>query len=755
MLRRFTPTLLAGALLLGLGQAANAVCPADGATPMNIGPLSPQTTFPLWVQDSTGLTVEVCPGTDPLNCISTPPITDPLDPAYVAELAGIGFGDEGFMASADAIVATAAGQALMVSAVELAFLPDFNVGNQFPFTRLRIRIDVSDPGDYTVTHPWGQIQYTGVQPGPNAINDSFDIQFFPDQIGYQGRIGPILTWDTYPIDLNTGAADPALDLYGPPFTFDPPFGAPPPDGIADYIGTLATTHTVTGSPCGTNFFRVEGPNIGGPGVNLVETNLFTVTGKVFTATAPTPLNVDRTTYARVVNGQVDVFATSAPTATVTVSGGPNLPPTPTNLASDGAGLFFASVPVGDASLLPATVTVTASNAGNLDTVLTRPLIDVVSITRAEYDISTGVLSVDANSSDRSPTDAPTLTLAPFGAFAFDPAFNGDLAAGTVSIINLLVPPASVTVMSSAGGQATLPVSVLAGAVAGNTRPLAVDDAFTTNEDTPAVLTVLANDSDPDTAADPTNTIDVTTVTIGGTGPANGTAVANADGTVTYTPNVNFNGIDTFTYVVRDTVGAFSNPATVTVTVSPVNDPPIAVNDVASVNINNSTIISVLANDTDPEANILANTVTIVSQGTLGTATAQANGTVIYAAGATSGVDTFTYTVADGAGAVSNIATVTVNVNNVVAEQITIALAQFRTRAARWTINGTTTVPGPGNQITAVLQRTGQTIGTAAVDAVGGWAIDVRNSPITAVAGDVVVVTSTGGATASQVVSVRL
>jgi len=141
---------------------------------MNIGPLSPQTTFPLWVQDSTGLTLEICPGTDPVNCISTPPITDPNDPLFVPALAGIGFGDEGFWASADASMPTGGGtgQALLVSAVEAAFLPTFANGNQFPFTRLRIRVDVPVDGDYTVTHPWGQILYTGVTAGPASTRAS-------------------------------------------------------------------------------------------------------------------------------------------------------------------------------------------------------------------------------------------------------------------------------------------------------------------------------------------------------------------------------------------------------------------------------------------------------------------------------------------------------------------------------------------------------------------------------------------------------
>jgi hypothetical protein len=701
---------------------------------MNIGPLNPQTTFPLWVQDSTGLTLEICPGTDPVNCISVPPIGGDLFSQQ------IGFGDEGFWASADASVTTATGNAILVSAVEAAFLPTFADGNQFPFTRLRLRIDVPQDGDYTVTHPWGQIQYTGVT-AANGINESFDIQFFPNQVGYLGRIGPILTWNTYP-------NDPLLDIYGPPFTYGPPFGVGPSDGKPDYIGLLATPHAVKGSPCGTNFFRVDGPNIGGPGVNFVETSLFTVTGKVYTGVAPAPLTVDRTSYARAVDGQgqVDVFVASAPGATVTVSGGPNLGG-PHPLAGDGTGLFFASVPVGDAGTLPATVTVSATNPGNVQTDQIRPLPDLVTVTLAQYDRTARTLTVNATSSDQS-TTPPTLSLVGFGNFP-----TTDLAGGTIAVGPVAAPPAAVTVLSTAAGQATLPVTVVAGAAPGNTPPVAVNDSANTNEDTAVVIAVLANDTDPDS---PANTINPATVAIGGTGPANGTATVNpVTGAVTYTPRLNFNGNDSFTYVVQDTLGAFSNVATVSITVNPVDDPPNAVNDAASVNVNNSVTISVLANDTDPEGNILPNTVAIVDppNPNLGTATPQANGTVIFAAGGTAGQTAFTYRVQGGLGVFSNLATVTVNVNNVAAEQITITLAQFRRGQSRWRITGTTTVPGPGNQMTARLQRTGQTIGSAAVSAAGAFTIDVRNSPVVPDTGDVVVVTSTFGTQAQQTVSI--
>ena len=365
----------------------------------------------------------------------------------------IGFGDEGFWASAEALIALpGGGRALLVSAVEAAFLPDFADGNQTPFTRLRLRIDIPQDGTYVVTHPWGQITYdiTGAA-NKNDINSSFDIGFAAGEVGYQGRLGPLLTWDTFP-------GDPLLDrLNGN--------GDPGSDGQADYIGTLdyanpvtgGSEHRVKGSPCGTNYFRIDGPNIGGDGVNSVQTDLFVVTGKLLRASLPTPLSVNQVTYSReaignATAGQVNVFAKAPTQADVTVSGGANLPGGEQAMAGDGSGRYFASVPLTpDPDTLPANVTVTANNAAvdpdNLATDIVVPLVDLVTITRAEYDYSTGELTVEAHSSDQ--LSPPTLT-----------ALGDDLTAGALTVTALQVAPPTVTVSSSAGGSATAPVTII-------------------------------------------------------------------------------------------------------------------------------------------------------------------------------------------------------------------------------------------------------------------------------------------------------
>jgi len=98
----------------------------------------------------------------------------------------------------------------------------------------------------------------------------------------------------------------------------------------------------------------------------------------------------------------------------------------------------------------------------------------------------------------------------------------------------------------------------------NDAPNAANDTATTNEDNAVTVNVLSNDSDPDGV-----TLQVTQVTDG----TNGTAVVNANGTITYTPNPDFSGTDTISYTISDGQGG-TGTATVTITVNDVNDAPV-------------------------------------------------------------------------------------------------------------------------------------------------------------------------------------
>ena len=125
--------------------------------------------------------------------------------------------------------------------------------------------------------------------------------------------------------------------------------------------------------------------------------------------------------------------------------------------------------------------------------------------------------------------------------------------------------------------------------------------------------VLSNDTDVD--GDPLTAVLVSTT-------SNGALTLNADGSFTYTPNANFNGTDTFTYRANDGTGN-SNLATVTLTVNPVNDLPVAGNDSYSVNEDTPLAVpvsGVLGNDTDVDGDPL--TAVLVSTTSNGSADAQ-------------------------------------------------------------------------------------------------------------------------------------
>ncbi|MGJ8687117.1 MAG: retention module-containing protein, partial [Spongiibacteraceae bacterium] len=207
-----------------------------------------------------------------------------------------------------------------------------------------------------------------------------------------------------------------------------------------------------------------------------------------------------------------------------------------------------------------------------------------------------------------------------------------------------------TVDDGNGGSDTASVTVTVNPV--NDSPFAADDdQAVTDEDSPVVINVLANDGD----------IDGDSLTITGTTePANGSVVINPDGTVTYTPNENFNGTDSFEYTVDDGNGG-SDTASVTVTVNPINDAPFAADDDQAVTDEDSpVVINVLANDSDIDNDSL--TVTNTTEPANGSVAINPDGTVTYTPDENfNGTDTFDYTVDDGNGG-SDTASVTVTVN---------------------------------------------------------------------------------------------
>ncbi|MCR9473248.1 tandem-95 repeat protein, partial [Vibrio diabolicus] len=120
----------------------------------------------------------------------------------------------------------------------------------------------------------------------------------------------------------------------------------------------------------------------------------------------------------------------------------------------------------------------------------------------------------------------------------------------------------------------------------------VADKATVVEDTPTIIKVLGND----TFEGDDKVVSLDTNNGPANGPANGTVSVNPDGSVTYTPNDNYHGTDSFTYIV--TSGGVSESTTVNVDVTPVNDAPVAKDDIATTQEDTAVTIDVLPNDTD-------------------------------------------------------------------------------------------------------------------------------------------------------------
>ncbi|WP_459986709.1 Ig-like domain-containing protein [Mycolicibacterium hodleri] len=242
----------------------------------------------------------------------------------------------------------------------------------------------------------------------------------------------------------------------------------------------------------------------------------------------------------------------------------------------------------------------------------------------------------------------------------------------------------------------------------NGAPVANGDVATVAEGGTTTIVLTGNDTDAD------GTVDESTVVIVRQ-PTAGTVTVNPNGTVTYASNGAEVTSDNFTYTVKDDAGLTSNAATVTVTITPVNDPPVANGDVATVAEGGTTTIVLTGNDTDADGTVDESTVVIVRQPTAGTVTVNPNGTVTYASnGAEVTSDNFTYTVKDDAGLTSNAATVTVTITPVndppvtTPDTYTVAKGGTLTVAAPGVLGNDSDVDGPN---LFIIDGTGVTHGS--------------------------------------------
>ena len=263
----------------------------------------------------------------------------------------------------------------------------------------------------------------------------------------------------------------------------------------------------------------------------------------------TDANGDTLTYMLVTNGTLGTAAiTNSTTGTFTYTPNPE---------ASGVDTFTFKVNDGSSDSAAAAVTVTIAAVND-------PPVSVGDSAAIDEDVrlSGNVLSNDTDA-EGGPLSARLVSgpahggvaLNADGSYVYTPAqdFNG---------------VDGFTYVANDGATDSAPATMTIGIVPVNDAPVAVNDAAATNEEVAVSGDVLANDSDVDSSA-----LSVRLVT----GTAHGTIVLNADGSFTYRPAQDFNGIDSFTYVANDGA-ADSAPASVVIAVNPINDAPIAYSD---------------------------------------------------------------------------------------------------------------------------------------------------------------------------------
>lgn len=663
-----------------------------------VGPIDSANGFPIWYQDGAAVALDFClPNATELQngtCLMLP--GDIPDATQPISFPG-NFPVEAFWWNATSTMDVNGGNALLEIALEGSFLNGtVTPGEQVSFARVRIRVDTPGPGTYRVIYPFGEKTFNVTANRRRGIDYTFDVGLVPGnfEIAMTGPIGPFLLASNVP----GGAVLPFVTM---------------PGGNL-YLADPTIDTAVTGSPFNTNYFRIEGPAIGGAGIDFAESDQFTLLGRVHPGPIASILTGQRATYTRNGSGAwLDVFAS----AEAAIGG---LPPVLSFtgpgifgriMKDDGAGHFYGQGAPIDVNVLPPSIFVT-NNADNPPSSIELQLIDIVTITEASF--AQGTLTVKADSSDQ-------LALPALAVEGYGPMTNGQL-----DVPNLPAPPARVKVLSAAGGSSSLDVTTDAEPVVG---PIVTDDAAVTDADQPVIIDAAANDPGP-----------IATLSILGN-PAHGVAAlvacpapSTSISCIQYTPTLYYFGADQITYVVQDGASVDSNVGTIAITINFVNHNPVAVDDTVSVPKNAASIINVLANDMDPDgtATLDPASVTIIDAPTAGAAVVDlATGNITYTAPDQEGVFTFTYQVSDTSLPVltSNVATVTISV--FLADDLNVSKAVYRTGTLQWTIVGTAVIPGPGNTITIHVGPTlaGEVIGSAQVDAAGAWKVVAKNSNV--------------------------
>ncbi len=473
---------------------------------MRFGPTNPVNGYPMWVQDANGLVLELCEDTNDvtpaLSSIGEPgiplapcpacidPVLDLPDPTLPQSFPD-NYPDEHFFWLSESImIESDNSRSIVVMAIEGAFdgLGAVVDGEQIVFARYRIRVDNATPGElYQITYPFG-VTYVEAEndQGGAAISN---INFTND----------IFLWKGAPL------LDPLVSIMG---TFLTSVDPPPPAGQGDppntqtYLADFCGGGTIQGSPFGTNFFSVVGPNAGlelstgksslnqcdpaseamtaafdaydayvianldaaftglarNPS-NCTFSNIFTGIAKPATSLG---VQVDRATYNRDLTAganstQINVWASSFEGQNIQLE----IPGVvdPITMCGDGTGKYFAHALFPSSFIPPSTVIVT-NLSDDPPTSVTHVLSANLQILSAEVDLAAGTLAITASIADPGTgggtlsTGGADLTVDPL-----DPTIGTadvTLAFGVCGV----VPPSSITIDSGQGGTVTAPTTIL-------------------------------------------------------------------------------------------------------------------------------------------------------------------------------------------------------------------------------------------------------------------------------------------------------
>ncbi|WP_145998556.1 Ig-like domain-containing protein [Methyloterricola oryzae] len=722
------------------------------------GPNDATVIFPQWYRDFNDNVLGICKYADssangPL-CLTTPADTDPA--GFAGNLGGeafysaFNFNDIGNNINFN-----------YVAALEMAYLSatgappairDPANPTEVVFSRIRMRMDVPDGcgGHYIIRHPFGTNEFD-LEPGTRSLNYTDDVTPINGDFSaaHKGHHGPFLSWDT-----------------------DLPIIVPQPVGPAhEYIGDPNVLHTYTGSAVPNtgaaktrhpehdfqNFIEIEGPTGCdlGQGSNVFFSPLGSLSGIKWTQPIPTATRIEKATYAAKTGSTnaMDIWATSSPGQNLVVTAAndqsPSVPGVRLKENDTPSGTYFAHLEfAGDPPPL-VKVTNLSSTPASQDTA---SVVDAIDITKAIYDPNSHVLCVTAHSESTLASTPASLEAPPYGVFgapnsncpAVDPK-DVALVKDLDDFLERVSPPQSVNVRSSLGGSDSKTVISLTGVSDATITTIAQDDLFSVTGTGQSPLNVGQNDSGAPTNYRVVVVSQPETEKNGEVVPSGTVSAPASGGTVTYTAAEGLPTHDTsFFYAIQDVVtNKISNVAKVSLHVDAQAAPPVGVAD--NFGILNSTVASftanVLTNDSTGAGSVAINpaTIKVESQGTRGVATVNtATGAITYRPCKTSapgvctttlsapgaGTDTFTYSVANIAGARSTPVTVTVVVEPL-AEALTVTRARFN--SPKWDIRLTDTWFGapltPSVSCYLIKNNntslpTAQLIGTGPVDPLG-------------------------------------